>query len=89
MTAHRTAGQLRALRELCALARTGLDVCDLLAERGAEESPTPRGCASAADVEAYVAQERQEQLGASIRARREALDVSLRATTRTVKRSPG
>ena len=47
------------------------------------------GCASAADVEAYVAQERREQLGASIRARREALGVSLRATARAVKRSPG
>ena len=35
------------------------------------------GCASAADVEAYVAQERRDQLGASIRARREALGVSL------------
>ena len=47
------------------------------------------GCASAADVEAYVAQERREQLGASIRTRREALGVSLRATARAVKRSPG
>lgn len=42
MTAHRTAGQLRALRELCALARTALSICDLLAERGAEESDAPR-----------------------------------------------
>lgn len=48
-----------------------------------------QGCASAADVEAYVAQERREQLGASIRARREALGVSLRQTARAVKRSPG
>ncbi len=42
MTAHRTAGQLRALRELCALARTGLDVADVLAARGAEDSDVPR-----------------------------------------------
>lgn len=48
-----------------------------------------QGCASASDVEAYVAQERREQLGASIRARREALGVSLRQTARAVKRSPG
>jgi len=48
-----------------------------------------QGCASAADVEAYIAQERREQLGAAIRARREALGVSLRQTARAVKRSPG
>lgn len=42
MTAHRTAGQLRALRELCALARTGLDVCDVLAAKGAEDDDRPR-----------------------------------------------
>ncbi len=42
MATHRTAGQLRARRELCALARTGLDIVDLLAERGAEESDAPR-----------------------------------------------
>ena len=47
------------------------------------------GCASAADVEAFIAQERREQLGAAIRARREALGVSLRQTARAVKRSPG
>ena len=48
-----------------------------------------QGCASAADVEAFIAQERREQLGAAIRARREALGVSLRQTARAVKRSPG
>ena len=42
MTAHRTAGQLLALRELCALARTATDVCDELQRRGAEESDAPR-----------------------------------------------
>lgn len=42
MTAHRTAGQMRALRELCALARTGLEVCDVIAARGAEDSDAPR-----------------------------------------------
>ena len=42
MTAHRTAGQLRARRELCALARTGLDVADVLAARGEETSDVPR-----------------------------------------------
>jgi transcriptional regulator with XRE-family HTH domain len=47
------------------------------------------GCASVADVEAYVAQERREQLGAAIRARREALGVSLRQTARALRRSPG
>ncbi len=48
-----------------------------------------QGCASAADVEAFIAQERREQLGAAIRARREALGVSLRATARAVERTPG
>ena len=42
MTAHRTAGQLRALRELCALARTGLEVCDVIAARGEETDDRPR-----------------------------------------------
>ena len=42
MTAHRTAGQLRALRELCALARTGLEICDVLAARGEESDDRPR-----------------------------------------------
>lgn len=42
MTAHRTAGQLRALRELCALARTGLEVCDVIATRGEETDDRPR-----------------------------------------------
>ena len=42
MTAHRTAGQLRALRELCALARTGLDVADVIAARGGESDDRPR-----------------------------------------------
>lgn len=47
------------------------------------------GCASAADVEAYVAQERRERLGAELRARREALGKSLRQTARALRRSPG
>ena len=42
MTAHRTAGQLRALRELCALARTGLDVADAIAAAGQESDDRPR-----------------------------------------------
>ena len=42
MTAHRTAGQLRALRELCALARTALDVADAIAARGEESDDRPR-----------------------------------------------
>ena len=42
MTAHRTAGQLRALRELCALARVGLDVADVIAARGEESDDRPR-----------------------------------------------
>lgn len=42
MATHRTAGQLRARRELCALARTGLEVCDVLAARGEETSDVPR-----------------------------------------------
>lgn len=37
-----TTGQKRALRELCALARTALDVCDLLAARGEEHDDRPR-----------------------------------------------
>lgn len=42
MTAHRTAGQLRALRELCALARTGLEIADLIEKRGEESDDRPR-----------------------------------------------
>ena len=37
-----TAGQKRALRELCALARTALDVCEMLAARGEEHDDRPR-----------------------------------------------
>ena len=37
-----TAGQKRALWELCALARTALDVCDMLAARGEEHDDRPR-----------------------------------------------
>lgn len=42
MTARRTAGQLRALRELCAIARTGLEIADLIAAAGHETDDRPR-----------------------------------------------
>lgn len=42
MTAHRTAGQQRALVELRALARVALMVCDALAARGEETDDRPR-----------------------------------------------
>ena len=37
-----TAGQKRALRELCALTRTALGVCEMIAARGEEHDDRPR-----------------------------------------------
>ena len=42
MTTRITEGQRRARWELAALARTGIDVCDLLASRAEENSDAPR-----------------------------------------------
>ena len=36
--AHKTRGQKRALRDLCALARTALDVCEMIAQGGEERT---------------------------------------------------
>lgn len=42
MTARLTDGQRAARRELCALARTALDVCDVAAAKGLEDDDRPR-----------------------------------------------
>lgn len=42
MTRRLTDGQRAARRELCALARTALDVCDVAAAKGAEDDDRPR-----------------------------------------------
>ncbi len=42
MTRRLTDGQRAARRELCALARTALDVCDVAAAKGVEADDRPR-----------------------------------------------
>lgn len=70
MTAHRTAGQLRALRELCALARTGIEVCEVIAARGGEDSDAPRNYLLS--MERWT---REEESGPKLAARTRALNV--------------
>jgi hypothetical protein len=67
MTAHRTAGQLRALRELRALALTALDVADVIAARGEESDDRARAYLNAL-ARWTLGEETGAQLGARTRA---------------------
>jgi len=69
MTQRRTEGQRRALWELSALARTGIDVCDLLASRAEENSDAPRHYLTTLDRWT-----RGEESGATLAARTRALN---------------
>ena len=66
----RTDGQLRAMRELCALARVGLDVADVIAARGEESDDRPR--AWLLSLERWC---RGEETGPQLAARTRAMEV--------------
>ena len=66
---HRTKGQQRALRELCALARTALEVCDMIAERSEENDDRPR-----LYLVTFERWTRGEETGAQLAARTRALN---------------
>lgn len=69
MTTRITEGQRRARWELAALARTGIDVCDLLASRAEENSDAPRHYLATLDRWT-----RGEESGASLAARTRAVN---------------
>jgi len=75
-----TAGQKRALRELCALARTALDVCDMLAARGEEHDDRPRLWLLA--LERWT---RGAETGPQLAARTRAMGAWAKATTGDVR----
>jgi hypothetical protein len=78
---HKTRGQKRALRELCALARTALEVCDMIADGGEENDDRPR--LYLATFERWT---RGEETGAQLAARTRALNVWGASLTRGVSR---
>ena len=67
--AHKTRGQKRALRDLCALARTALDVCEMIAQGGEESDDRPR-----LYLVAFERWTRGEEAGAQLAARTRALN---------------
>ena len=69
MTTHKTRGQKRALRDLCALARTALDVCEMIARGGEEIDDRPR-----LYLVAFERWTRGEETGAQLAARTRALN---------------
>lgn len=66
---HKTRGQKLALRELCALARTALEVCNMIADGGEESDDRPR--IYLATLERWT---RGEETGAQLAARTRALN---------------
>lgn len=74
MTRRLTDGQRAARRELCALARTALDVCDAVAAKGAEDDDRPR--AWLLSMERWA---RGEEAGAQLAARTRAMKAWLRS----------
>jgi hypothetical protein len=66
---HKTRGQKRALRELCALARTALEVCDMIADGGEESDDRPR-----LYLVTFERWTRGEETGAQLAARTRALN---------------
>lgn len=66
---HKTRGQKRALRELCALVRTALEVCGMIADGGEESDDRPR--LYLATFERWT---RGEETGAQLAARTRALN---------------
>ena len=79
MTRRLTDGQRAARRELCALARTALDVCDVAAAKGLEADDRPR--AWLLSVERWA---RGEESGPMLAARTRAMEAWRDATFRTV-----
>ena len=79
MTARLTDGQRASRRELCALARTALDVCDVIAAKGLEADDRPR--AWLLSMERWA---RGEETGPMLAARTRAMEAWRDATFRTV-----
>lgn len=69
MTAHRTTGQQRALRELLALALTATDVCEMIAQGGEEDDDRPRLW-----LTTFARWARSEETGAQLAAKTRALN---------------
>ncbi len=69
MTAHRTKGQQRALRELLALALTATDFCEMIAQAGEESDDRPREW-----LTTFARWARSEETGAQLAARTRALN---------------